>query len=103
MADLGYDPENRTTDTTIAAGIGNVYARALLDFPQNDGSNQLGDDSMELILNSDMTNYQPVNSPDGIRNIEYWKPEYIPMEDPNGYVQEFLTPQWGEGIPLGNL
>ena len=100
MAELGYDPENRSTDTTTAAGIGNVSAQALLDFRQNDGSNQLGDDPNGDGNPYSDTNYQPYNSPDIIGNIEYWKPEYVPIDDPTGSVQQFLTPQWGELIPF---
>ena len=101
MADLGYDPENRTTDTTTAAGIGNVSAQALLDFRHNDGSNQLGDDpNGNGNPYSDITNYQPVNSTDEILNIELWTPEFVPIDDPTGSIQQFLTPQWGEVSPF---
>ncbi len=101
MAELGFDPENRTTDTTTAAGIGNVSAQALLDFRRNDGSNQLGDDpNGDGTPYSDITNYQPVNSPGATVNIELWTPEFVPIDDPTGSVQQFLTPQWGEVIPF---
>ena len=101
MTELGYDPENRSTDTTTAAGIGNVSAQALLDFRQNDGSNQLGDDpNGDGNPYSDTTNYQPINSPGEIVNIELWTPEFVPIDDPTGSVQQFLTPQWGEVIPF---
>ena len=101
MTELGYDPENRTTDTTTAAGIGNVSAQALLDFRHNDGSNQLGDDpNGNGNPYSDITNYQPVNSTDKILNIELWTPEFVPIDDPTGSIQQFLTPQWGEVSPF---
>jgi tRNA 2-thiocytidine biosynthesis protein TtcA len=44
MAELGFDPNNKTTDTSTAAGIGNVSAEALLNFRRNDNSNQFGTD-----------------------------------------------------------
>ncbi|MEM9276648.1 MAG: vanadium-dependent haloperoxidase [Cyanobacteria bacterium P01_F01_bin.143] len=101
MADLGYDRDNTTTDATTPAGIGNVSAQALLDFRQNDGSNELGNapngDGTPYL---DIINYQPVNSPDEIVNIELWTPEFVPIGDPTGSTQQFLTPQWGAVIPF---
>ncbi|MGK7897213.1 MAG: DUF6851 domain-containing protein [Xenococcus sp. (in: cyanobacteria)] len=101
MAELGYEPENNTTDTTTPAGIGNVSAQTLLDFRHHDGSNQLGNHpNGNGNPYSDITNYQPVNSIDETLNIELWTPEFVPIEDPNGSVQQFLTPQWGKVIPF---
>ena len=101
MAELEFEPENRTTDTTTPAGIGNVSAQALLDFRRNDGSNQLGDDpNGDGTPYSDTTNYEPVNGPNNTVNIELWTPEFVPIEDPTGSVQQFLTPHWGEVIPF---
>ena len=101
MAELGYEPENNTTDTTTPAGIGNVSAQTLLDFRHHDGSNQLGNHpNGNGNPYSDITNYQPVNSIDQTLNIELWTPEFVPIEDPNGSVQQFLTPQWGKVIPF---
>lgn len=101
MSELGYDPDNQTTDTTTAAGIGNISAEALLDFRYNDGSNQLGDNPLgNGDPYSDITNYQPVNSVTDILNIELWTPENVPIDNPEGSVQQFLTPQWGEVIPF---
>ncbi len=40
MAELGFDPSNTATDTTTAAGVGNVSAEALLEFRRKDSSNQ---------------------------------------------------------------
>jgi len=101
MLELGYDPSNDTTDTTTAAGVGNVSAQALLDFRDQDGSNQLGDNpNGNGNPYSDITNYQPVNSPNEILNLELWTPENVPIDDPNGSIQQFLTPQWGEVTPF---
>ncbi|ELS02649.1 hypothetical protein Xen7305DRAFT_00023670 [Xenococcus sp. PCC 7305] len=101
MAELGYDTDNLTTDITTAAGIGNVSAQTLLDFRHNDGSNQLGDDpNGNGHPYSDITNYQSINSPGETVNIELWTPEFVPIDDPTGSVQQFLTPQWGEVIPF---
>jgi len=89
MLELGYDPSNDTTDTTTAAGVGNVSAQALLDFRDQDGSNQLGDNpNGNGNPYSDITNYQPVNSPNEILNLELWTPENVPIDDPNGSIQQ---------------
>ena len=103
MAQLGFDPNNTTTDTTTAAGIGNVSAEALLEFRREDGSNQLGDDpNGEIgVLYSDTTGYEPVNTSERIVDIEKWTAELVPIDDPNAELQNFLTPQWGEVIPFG--
>ena len=44
MRSLGYDPGDLSTDTPTPTGIGNVAARAVLDFRHRDGANQLGDE-----------------------------------------------------------
>ncbi|GGA27086.1 DUF6851 domain-containing protein [Okeania sp. KiyG1] len=62
MTELGFDPNNTTTDTTTPAGIGNVSAEALLTFRRNDGSNQLGNDpNGDGTPYSDISGYQPTN------------------------------------------
>ncbi|ERT07868.1 hemolysin-type calcium-binding repeat family protein [Lyngbya aestuarii BL J] len=94
MADLGFDPNNTTSDTTTAAGIGNVSANALLEFRQQDGSNQLND-------YANTTDYQAVNTPEQLVDIAAWTPEHIPVDDHNAPLQEYLTPQWGDVIPFG--
>jgi hypothetical protein len=93
ISELGFDPSNTTSDTTTAAGIGNVSAQALLEFRRADGSNQLND-------YTDTTGYEPVNSPDQIIEIERWTPERVPIDAQAGEKQEFLTPQWGEVTPF---
>ncbi|NEQ37747.1 MAG: calcium-binding protein [Okeania sp. SIO3I5] len=102
MATLELDPNNTTTDTTTPAGIGNVSGQALLAFRHNDGSNQLGDDpNGNGTPYSDITGYQPQNPAGDQINIELWTPENVPIDDPDGRVQNFLTPQWGNLIPFG--
>ena len=102
MAQLGFDPEDISTDPNTPVGIGNLSAAALLEFRHADGSNQLGD------LNdgapySDYTGYEPANPPQGqgIADPNRWQPLLQPLRDPDGTVQEFLTPQWGQVIPFG--
>ncbi|MGK7902290.1 MAG: DUF6851 domain-containing protein [Hormoscilla sp.] len=102
MEQLGLDPENDSTDTTTPAGIGNVSAQALLDFRRNDGSNQLGDLNDGLPY-SDYTGYEPVNPPQGEEIVDpnRWQPLLVPLRDPDGVVQQSLTPQWGLVTPFG--
>lgn len=93
MAELGYDPNNTSKDTTKASGIGNVSAQALINFHRNDGSNQING-------YADTTNYQPVNTVDTLKDPSRWQPLRVPLNDPNGQVQKFLTPQWGNVTPF---
>ncbi|MEO0835794.1 MAG: DUF6851 domain-containing protein [Cyanobacteria bacterium J06642_3] len=82
MSELGFDPENTTTEITTAAGIGNVSAAALLEFRQGDGSNQAGDNP-EGILGvpySDISGYEPSNPAGDAIDIELWTPELVPID-----------------------
>ena len=104
MTKLGYDPHNTTTDTTTAAGIGNVSAEALLTFRRNDGSNQLGNDpNGNGPPYSDISGYQPINTLGNTVNIESWTPERVPIDAQPGQedtIQRFLTPHWGHVKPF---
>lgn len=94
MTQLGYDPSDTSTDPNTPAGIGRLSAQALLEFRHNDGSNQLNG-------YDDITGYRAVNTPDTVTDLNRWQPLTQPLDDPNGDVQEFLTPQWGEVTPFG--
>ena len=101
MVELGYDPANETTDITTPAGVGNVSAQALLEFRRNDGSNQLGDEpNGNSRPYSGITNFETENNVNEIVNLDLWTPENVPIDDPNGRVQQFLTPQWGDVTPF---
>ena len=101
MRELGYDPSNTTTNSTTPAGIGNISAEALLEFRARDGSNQQGEDPRgDGTKYSDITGYKSLNSADEIVNLDLWTPENVPIDDPNGRVQEFLTPHWGNVTPF---
>lgn len=69
MRSLGYDGCDHSTDTSTAAGIGNVAAQAVLDFRHRDGANQLGDEpgGAPGVAYSDYTGYLPANEPMDIR------------------------------------
>jgi hypothetical protein len=69
MRSLGYDPGDVSTDTSTPAGIGNIAARAVLDFRHRDGANQLGDEPGGIpgVPYADYTKYRPVNDPMDLR------------------------------------
>lgn len=102
MQQLKFDPNNKTIDQSTAPGIGNKSASVILEQHYRDRSNFLGRDAngTQGIPYSDNSNYQPVNQPDKITDIERWTPEHVPIDDPKGKEQKFLTPQWGELIPF---
>jgi hypothetical protein len=107
----GFDPSNTTTasptDTAAwpPATVGNLAAKAVLDFRHNDGSNQLNG-------YADTTGYQPVNTYNQVNDRWRWQPLCVPLpppgatscndpiNNPNGKVQKALTPQWGKVIPF---
>ena len=105
MTELGFDPNNTTTDTTTAAGIGNVSAEALLKFRLEDGSNQAGDDPNGTlgVPYSDVSGYESVNLPGNTIDIERWTPETVPIDAQPGEetrIQNFVTPHWGDVTPF---
>ena len=65
MADLGFDPGDRSTDAASAVGIGNLTAEAVLTFRHRDGANQLGDEPGGLsgVPYADYTGFVPANEP----------------------------------------
>jgi len=92
MTTLGYDPNDTSTNLTTPVGVGNVAAKAVLDFRHHDGSNQLGD--LNPGAYSDYTGYLPKNTPTKINNPNRWQPL-----DVNGNVQKFIAPHWGKVLP----
>src|SRR5215217_1615838 len=104
MTALGYDPTDASPDVTLPQGIGNVVAKAVLDFRHADGANQLGD------LNggapySDYTGYKPVNDWNKVSDVYRWQPLCVPTPPKgatscSGTVQTFATPQWGKVAPF---
>ena len=61
MKQLGYDPNDNSTDIETPAGIGNVTCAAVLEARHHDRSNQLGDLAQGPY--SDWTHFRPVNMP----------------------------------------
>ncbi|GCL45597.1 vanadium-dependent haloperoxidase [Microcystis aeruginosa] len=87
MNSLGYNPNNTSTDTTTAAGIGNTIAATLMNARRNDGSNQLNG-------YVDTIGYSTPNTPTQVVDIELWTPESVPI-DSGSALQRYLTPHWG--------
>jgi Domain of unknown function (DUF6851)/VCPO second helical-bundle domain len=83
MRTLGYDAGDLSTDTSTPTGIGNVTARAVLDFRHRDGANQLGDEpgGTPGVAYSDYTGYAPANDPMDLRVP--FDPKSV--EDPNSW------------------
>ncbi|MFN2490948.1 MAG: vanadium-dependent haloperoxidase [Actinomycetota bacterium] len=111
MENLGYDPNDTTTDRASPAGIGNLACRAVLDLRHHDGSNQLGDEpgGASGAAYSDYTGYAPVNDPmellgafnaATVVDASRWQP--LSYMDATGApaTQRFLTPFWDRVIPF---
>jgi len=101
MKARGYAADDTSTDVKTAAGIGNVAAKAVIDYRAHDGANQLGDEKGSGGKPySDYTGYTPVNTPDSVTNPTRWMP--ITFADGKGgtVTPGFLTPQWGRVKPV---
>jgi hypothetical protein len=92
MTTLGYDFNDSTMATSTPSGIGNVAAKAVLDFRHHDGSNQLGD--LNPGAYTDYTGYTAINSPTSIVDPNHWQPLQI-----GANTQKFITPHWEKVIP----
>jgi hypothetical protein len=93
MRALGYNPNNASTDTSTAAGVGNTAAQAVLAFRAGDGSNQANG-------YADTSGYVPVNTPDQVNDVYRWQPLRLPDGNGGFVVQKFLTPHWGGVTPF---
>jgi hypothetical protein len=101
MRQLGYDPDDGSTDIETPEGIGNVACAAVLEFRHHDKSNQLGD--LADGPYSDWSGYRPVNPPGTVParssftkplNPEHWQP--LTYTDSTGslVLQMFAGAQW---------
>ncbi len=102
MAQLGYNPADKSTDIATPAGIGNTACARVLAFRHRDGANQLGDEpgGTPGVPYSDWTGYIPVNPaslPTGSAppNPDHWEPLIV-----NGVAQKYVTPHWGKVKPF---
>jgi len=101
MRQLGYDPDDISTDIETPEGIGNVACGAVLEFRHHDKSNQLGD--LADGAYSDWSGYRPLNPPGTVParasftkplNPEHWQP--LTYTDSTGslVLQMFAGAQW---------
>ncbi len=100
MLGLGYNPADTSTNTSTPTGIGNAAARAVLEFRQHDGANQLGDQHPGDY--SDYTKYQPANTADVMKNPGLWQP-LEQTENHSGIAlksQQFSCAQWANVTPF---
>ena len=105
MRSLGYDVGDRSTDTSTPAGMGNVAARAVLEFRHRDGANQLADEpgGTPGVAYSDYTGYAPANDPLDIRvpfdpttvhDPNSWQPLRYVARSGNVVTPGFVGAQW---------
>jgi len=117
MRQLGYDPNDHSTDIEIPTGIGNVACGAVLEYRHHDRSNQLGEMDSAAAENSgrngikrsaigaydDWTGYRPLNAAGVVPahfplskplNPDHWQP--LTYTDSNGslVLQMFTGAQW---------
>jgi hypothetical protein len=111
MRNLGYEHSDHSTESSTPTGIGNVAARAVLDWRHRDGANQLGDEPGGLpgVRYSDYTGYTPANEPMDIRlpfdpatvrDSNAWQPlRYL---DGNGSLvtPAFVGAHWQQVVPF---
>jgi hypothetical protein len=101
MREMGYDPEERSTDLSTPQGIGQAAAQAVLAYRRKDGANQDGGmpgSSGEPY--SDYTGYEPKNTLEQVNDPDRWQP--IPFDDGKGgtFAPGFLTPHWHQVKPF---
>ncbi len=101
MLELGFDPDDRSLDSSTPAGIGNLAAKTVIEARLNDGSNQRGTmPKSNGNLYSDYTGYAPVNSADELTDLKRWQPKYFSDGKGGKFAPACLTPHWGRVKPI---
>jgi hypothetical protein len=106
LSRVGLDPDNASVNPTTAIGLGNLAGNAVVAARENDGMNQLGNESgtgpdrrYNRRRYADYTGYRPVNTAYEIHDPSRWQPNIVE----NGYgifrVQQFVTPQYARVQP----
>ena len=104
MKQLGYDPEDKSTDIETSTGIGNVACAAVLEYRHHDKSNQLGDLAQGPY--SDWTGYAPVNTPSPVpgrvapSDPDRWQPLTYVNSTGDLMTQRFVGAQWSQVTPF---
>jgi hypothetical protein len=105
MHSLGYEPADRSTETSMPTGIGNFAAQAVLDFHHRDGANQLGDEpgGAAGVPYSDYTGYSPADEPmdirapfdpAAVRDPNAWQPLRYTDAGGSAVTPVFVGAQW---------
>jgi hypothetical protein len=98
MRQLGYDPDDNSTDIETPIGIGNVACGAVLEYRHHDKSNQLGDLAQGPY--SDWSGYVPVNTPSAVpvrgpvAHPDRWQPLIHVDQHGNLMTQRFAGAHW---------
>lgn len=100
MEKLGLDPDDRSLDPRVPAGIGNLAARAVIEARKSDGSDHYGEMPGSKGQYSNYISYKPVNTPDVNTNISRWQPKYFADGKGGRFAPECLTPHWYKVMPL---
>jgi hypothetical protein len=103
MKQLGYDPNDNSTDIETPTGVGNVACAAVLEFRHHDKSNQLGDLSPGNLPQgpySDWTGYVAHNPPSPVpsraapSDPDHWQPLTYVNSTGDLMIQRFVGAQW---------
>ena len=104
MKQLGYDPNDNSTDIETPTGIGNVACAAVLEYRHHDKSNQLGDLAQGPY--SDWTGYAPANTPSPVparsapSDPNHWQPLTYVNSTGDLMTQRFVGAQWLQVTPF---
>jgi len=97
----GLDPDNNSTDLTTAIGIGNAAGNGVVRGRENDGMNQLGNETGANgipVFNPapylDYTGYTPVNTAYALTDPSRWQPDLQRRGMGLYKIQQFVTPQY---------
>ena len=101
MKEMGFDPDNNSTDPSTPEGIGNLAAKMVITARLDDGSNQNGSIAgSKGGRYSDYTGYVPVNSADDLHDLSRWQPKYFADGRGGKWAPDCLTPHWGKVKPV---
>ncbi len=103
VANVGFDPDDDSTDLSSPVGIGNAAAEAVIESRARDGFNRDGDEGgrkYNLTPYADYTGYEPVNTPYEIEDPSRWQPLLVRQGSGTYTAQQFVTPQYAITEPF---
>ncbi len=111
MWTLGYDPGDTSADGSRPSGIGNLAARAVLEYRHRDGANQLGDEpgGVPGVPYSDYTGYAAANAPMNVlepldpatvHDPDKWQPLTYPDASGHLVTPPYVGPHWNLVTPF---